>query len=36
MEFDTELGGCLERLDAYTYLLQDEDLANDEAKEKKD
>ncbi len=35
MEFDIELGGCLERLDAYTYLLQDEDLANDEAKEKR-
>ena len=35
MEFDIELGGCLERLDAYTFLIQDQDLADDDAKEKR-
>lgn len=35
MEFDIALAGALESLDGYTFALQDEDLANDKAKEKR-
>lgn len=35
MEFDIALAGAIESLDGYTFALQDEDLANDKAKEKR-
>lgn len=35
MEFDISLAGAIEGLDGYTFALQDEDLANDDAKEKR-
>ena len=35
LKFDIELGSCLEDLDAYTYLIQSEDLANDDATSKR-
>ena len=35
MEFDISLAGAIEGLDGYTFALQDEDLANDKEKEKR-
>lgn len=35
MEFDIALASAIEGLDGYTFALQDEDLANDDAKEKR-